>query len=280
MEGLEAILKRLNYMGTTSERSPQEIEQYKADSYNKDTGTLNEADGYNCKICLNKGWIMRAGQDERGVWTTFNRQCKCITTRQTIKKMRQSGLKDIIRDYTFDKYETTDEWQRKIKEAALEYSKSPDGWFFIGGQSGAGKTHICTAICRDFLLAGKEVIYMLWRDDVVRIKAVANDSQQYGDQIDRFKRAEILYIDDLFKTGKAPDGAKQRPTGADVNVAFEILNFRYNEKMPTIISSECTTDDILDIDEATGGRIFERAKAFDLRPDRSRNYRLKGVVEL
>ena len=42
-----------------------------------------------------------------------------------------------------------------------------------------------------------------------------------------------------------------------------------------------TEDDLLDIDEAVGGRIFERAKtAFSLKPDRSRNYRLKGVVEL
>ena len=51
-------------------------------------------------------------------------------------------------------------------------------------------------------------------------------------------------------------------------------------KKLTIISSECTIDDILDIDEAVGGRIFERAKAFSLKPDKRRNYRLRGATEL
>lgn len=279
MDGLQAILQRIGYTGTMSEKTEHEIEQFKADSFNGSPGVLNEADGYNCDVCHNKGMVMRA-VEYNGRWTIVSRDCKCMMVRRCIKRMKKSGLKDIIHDYTFDKYEATDEWQKKIKAAAMEYAENPDGWFFIGGQSGAGKTHICTAICREFLLGGKEVIYMLWRDDSGKIKSVANDAEKREELLDRFKKAEVLYIDDLFKAGRGPDGAKQRPTGADVNVAYEILNFRYNEKMPTIVSSECTTDDILDIDEATGGRIFERAKAFDLMPDRSRNYRLKGVTEL
>ena len=100
--------------------------------------------------------------------------------------------------------------------------------------------------------------------------------------IDRFKKAEVLYIDDLFKTGKAPDGSVLKITGADVNVAFEIINYRYNNPaLVTIISSELTEDEILDIDEATGGRIYERAKkAFSIGKDRKKNYRIKGAVSL
>jgi DNA replication protein DnaC len=163
----------------------------------------------------------------------------------------------------------------------MQYAKHPEGWFFIGGQSGAGKTHICTAICREFLMEGKEVKYMLWRDDVVKLKNAVTDPE-YESLVEKYKRVEVLYIDDLFKTGTAADGTRQRPTGADINVAFEILNFRYNDpKLLTIISSECTIDSIIDIDEATGGRIFEKAKSsFSLKPDRSRNYRLRGVTEL
>lgn len=163
----------------------------------------------------------------------------------------------------------------------MEYAKNPSGWFFIGGQTGAGKTHICTAICREFLLSGKSVKYMLWRDDIVKIKGCANDAQAYSKLIDEYKRVEVLYIDDLFKTGKGPDGSKQQPTGADINAAFEILNYRYNDpKLVTIVSSECTVNDILDIDEAVGGRIFEKAKVFSLSRDRRKNYRLRGAVEL
>ncbi len=281
MERLQEILAGLNCTARTSEMTEEELEQFRADSYNSNPGNLDEADGHNCKTCLNKGWIMRAGRDDRGNWTTFSGECKCMAIRRTIRRMQRSGLKNIIRDYTFDKFLATEDWQKAIKGAAMEYAKNPEGWFFIGGQSGAGKSHICTAICREFLLGGREVKYMLWRDDIVQLKGAVTDAEQYGSLMDQYKRIDILYIDDLFKTGKGPDGAKQHPTAADVNAAFEILNYRYNDpKKLTIISSECTIDDLLEIDEAVGGRIFERAKVISLRPDKSRNYRLRGAIEL
>ena len=283
MDRIQEILAKAKLMGHTCEptMTPEEWEKFKADDYNKMPGTLNEADGYECPICLNKGDIMKAVQNDRGWWTHISAECKCMTIRRTIRRMKRSGLKNIISDYTFGKFEATEPWQQTIKEAAQEYAKHPEGWFFIGGQSGAGKSHICTAICREFLLEGRSVKYMLWRDDVVQLKGAVTDAEQYTSLMDQYKKVDILYIDDLFKTGKAPDGSKQQPTAADVNAAFEILNFRYNDpKKLTIISSECTIDDILEIDEAVGGRIFERAKAFSLKPDKRRNYRLRGATEL
>lgn len=281
MERIQEILK--NYMGNTSkEYSQEEMEKFRADSFNESEGNLNEEDGYNCKVCKNKGMLFRAAQGTNGNWTLVSRECQCMTVRRTIKRMERSGLKNIIKDYTFDKFEVSDDWQKKIKDSAIAYSKSPDGWFFIGGQSGAGKTHICTAICRKFLLSGQAVKYMLWRDDVVKLKNAVTDYEEYSAMIRQYKDVDVLYIDDLFKTGKAADGQKQAPTSADVNAAFEILNYRYNNpKLLTIISSECTINDILDIDEAVGGRIFERAKtSFSIKSDKTKNYRLRGAVEL
>ena len=277
MERLQEILAKSGYTGLTSNRTPQEYEQSKADSFNSSEGSMHEGDGYHCDICHNKGMLMRA-VEYNGNWTTVTRDCKCMKVRRSIRLMNKSGLKDIIKDNTFDKFFVDETWQGNIKELAKEYAANPSGWFFIGGQSGCGKTHICTAICRELLLAGREVIYMLWRDDVVKIKSAATDSDEYAELVNKFKTAEILYIDDLFKTGRGHYGEKQYPTGADVNVAFELLNYRYNNKMPTIISSECTVDDVMDIDEATGSRIYEKAKAINIRPDRSRNYRIKGAV--
>lgn len=266
---------------TSKPLTAEERERHNAESFNASPGDMHEVDGYECEICHNKGMIMYAKQVSDTYWTTSCVPCKCMKTRKTIRRMLRSGLKDIIKDYTFAKYEATAEWQRKLKEAAEHYAKEPSGWFFVGGQSGSGKTHLCTAICREFLLEGKEVLYMLWRDEVVKLNNVVNDGEEYARLINPYKTCEVLYIDDLFKTGIGRDGTKQRPTGADVNRAFEILNYRYNNPdLLTIISSECTVDDIIDIDEATGGRIFERAKAFSLNPDRSKNYRLKGVTEL
>jgi DNA replication protein DnaC len=260
--------------------TPEERAKNEAESFNLSSGSLNLTDGYNCDKCRNRGLIMRAFENG-GVWSTVCSECDCVKIRTTIKRMQRSGLKNIIKDYTFAKYQAVEDWQVKLKDAAVKYADNPSGWFFIGGQTGAGKTHLCTAICREFLLNGRAVKYMLWRDDVVRLKGAVNDTDTYASLMDAYKRTEVLYIDDLFKTGKGADGQKQQPTAADINIAFEILNYRYNNPaLLTIISSECTVNDIIEIDEATGGRIFERAEAFSLKPDKRKNYRLKGVVEL
>lgn len=281
---MEQILEILaKYMESGCEpRSPEDAARFRADTFNASEGRLQEEDGYNCPLCNNKGFLLRAAPGNNGLWVTVSRDCKCMAVRRSIRRMERSGLKNIIRDYTFDRFEAPGDWQKAIKDAAVSYAKEPEGWFFIGGQSGAGKTHLCTAICRELLLGGQAVKYMLWRDEVVKLKNAVTDFEEYGRLIQQYKDAEVLYIDDLFKTGRAPDGQKQLPTSADLNAAFEILNHRYNHpKRLTIISSECTIQDLLDIDEAVGGRIFERTKRpLSIKRDKSKNYRLRSAVEL
>lgn len=282
MDRLQEILARLGNTGTTFEQmSPRDYEQFKVDGLNATEGNRNEEDGYNCDICRNKGYIIKLAEYEDGTFHQVCTDCKCVEIRNSIMRMKRSGLKDIIKDYTFDKFEDTEPWQKAIKSAAMDYARNPEGWFFLGGQSGAGKTHLCTAICREFLLAGKRVMYMLWRDDIVKIKGAVTDSEEYSKLIDKFKTIDVLYIDDLFKTGKAADNSIQKPTGADINVAFEIINYRYNNpSLLTIISSELTEDELIDIDEAIGGRIYERSKAFTIGKSRDRNYRIRRAVTL
>lgn len=281
MDRLQEILQRFA-MGTTSEpMTPKEYEQFKVDGLNATEGNRHEEDGYHCHICRNKGYVIKLVEWEDGSFHQVCCDCKCAETRNSIMRMKRSGLKDIIKDYTFEKFEDPEPWQKAIKNAAMDYAKNPEGWFFLGGQSGAGKTHLCTAICREFLLAGKRVRYMLWRDDIVKIKGAVTDSEEYSKMIDQFKTIDVLYIDDLFKTGKAADNIVLKPTGADINVAFEIINYRYNNPaLLTIISSELTEDELIDIDEAIGGRIYERAKAFTIGKSRDRNYRIKKAVTL
>lgn len=283
MEGLQAIMSRISQKSgiTFESMSPREYEQFFVDDLNKQVGTENEKDGYDCKICKNKAYIVKLAENPNGTYSKEYADCKCVEIRRSIMRMKRSGLKDIIRDYTFDKFQTTEPWQQSIKAAATEYAKNPEGWFYLGGQSGCGKTHLCTAICRQFLLEGKQVIYMLWRDDIARIKGFSTEPEQRQALIDKFKKAEVLYIDDLFKTGRNPDGSEPKPTAADINAAFEIINYRYNNPaLLTVISSELNEDELLDIDEAVGGRIFERSKSISVAKDRSRNYRIRKAVTI
>jgi len=198
----------------------------------------------------------------------FSRKCKCEIRRENLARLRRSGLSDLVERYTFQSYQTLEPWQKAAKAAAERYlTEWPGKWFFIGGTSGAGKTHLCTAICVKLMDAGIPVRYMQWRSDIPRIKAVVNDEEKYRKAIEPLKRVKALYIDDFFK-GKISDG--------DLNAAFELLNHRYIDKDKiTILSSELTLDRIIQMDAGIGGRIHERARGFTFNLSGKKNFRLR-----
>ena len=123
MERIQAIL---GSTGTTSDMSQKEYEQWKADGYNAIEGNRNEEDGYDCRICKNKGHIMKITNYLNG-WQQEIVPCKCAEIRNSIRRMKKSGLKNIIKDYTFDKFDASEPWQQTIKNAAVEYAKHLDG---------------------------------------------------------------------------------------------------------------------------------------------------------
>lgn len=269
----------------TEEQRRERICKESCERMNNTTGNLNEIDGYDCPLCNNRGGYYEA-QLHNGYWYETFVYCKCRKIRQALARLKKSGLKDVVYKYTFDNFDTTSEWQKTIKNAALNYCENGlNKWFYIGGQTGSGKTHICTAAAIKLLKKGLNTKYLLWRDEAVKLKAAVNDTAIYGTMIDEIKNADVLYIDDLFKTGKDKDGKVQQPTGADINLAYEIINYRYINKKPyTIISSECTLSQLLEIDEATGGRIAEMAVqngyGFSINLDIKKNHRLKNICEL
>ena len=283
MEAIQDVMKKLPMnTGSVCNYEPGMSERMKAETANSESGKLNQQDGYDCQICRNKGYIIRA-VEENGFWRIVAQECQCMKIRRTIRRMEKSGLKNLMRYYTFGKFEASENWQKTVQNAAASYAKSPQGWFFIGGQSGCGKTHICTAICRELILQGLDVVYMLWRDEITRLKAMVTDVDKYDNNIQLFKRAEVLYIDDFFKMGRGVGNNDiQKPTMADINIAFELLNYRSINNLQTIISSEFNIAELLEIDQALAGRIVENANPMPIviRPDIKKNYRLKKVGEI
>lgn len=245
-------------------------------SLERDCEKLNELKGelsdYDCDWCHNKGIIYSVRDD-----SIVSRDCNCMFVRNTIVNIRNSGLEKLMQKMTFDTYKATEPWQEIIHQSAMSFSSDPKNqWFFVGGQVGAGKTHICTAIVGELMNQGYASQYMLWHEESVKLKSIVND-QEYTVQMEKLKTIPALYIDDLFKRTTDNDGKILLPTAADVKLAFEILNYRYVNEGITIISSERTIDDIIACDEAVGSRIRQRAKySYDIQPDIEKNYRLRG----
>lgn len=267
------ILAELNMKYAPIDDGKSEV-QRKVDFANNNPGNLY-TDEHNCEICKNRRLVYFVGKDEAGEEYLAARECKCMATIRTLRRARRSGLGNILTDYTFDKYETADDWQSAIKAKAQAFCKDDAAkWFYIGGQTGAGKTHLCTAICGFYIKKGLECQYMLWRDDAAMLKASVNDFETYQKTIARFKNAPVLYIDDFWKTQD-----KSAPTQGDVNLAFEILNYRIMQgNKITILSSEFTLPEALVFDEATIGRVYQAAGDYKISIDRDmkKNYRLRG----
>ena len=233
--------------------------------YNRSVGYLNDLDGYDCPVCKNKGRLEVIVNGE-----IVMRLCeKCTPIRRSLKNLKESGLDDL----DFNSFEVKDEWQKRLKETVLNFVHNTKGeWLFLGGQSGCGKTHLCSAAVRYLVYkySIKGVVFK-WQEDAKRLKQLINDST-YTQTIDSFKNVKVLYIDDFFKCKRG-----EKPTPADINLAFELIDYRYTHKLLTIISSELSLDEIIGFDEALGGRICEKAKAFTayIKRDREKNYRLK-----
>lgn len=248
---------------------------------NKRVGHLNELDGYDCPICNNRGRKSSIRKTERIIngepdYEEVESDCICKPIRNSLRRIKKSGLANVMEKYTFQSYETVESWQQNLKDKAQRFIENCGGVFFIGGQSGSGKTHICTAIVGDLLRKGKAAYYMLWEDEIIKLKANKMDDAKYQQQMNLLKTIDVLYIDDFFK----PVEGNPKPTPADIKIAYELINYRYiNGSGATIISSEHYIQEILDMDEATGGRLIEYAGEYitNIKRDRARNYRLKNL---
>lgn len=246
--------------------SPEHLQQ-KCNTYNSKAGKLNEIDGYNCDVCNNRGdlWVVSDGE-------ILSRPCdKCPPIRRSIKNLKASGLDKL----EFSNFTVSESWQQKLLEMGQKYvsnSSSEGEWIYIGGQNGAGKTHICTAVSRSLTYKfGAEVMYTHWRE-LIRELHSAMQSGTYSAAINKLRKVKVLYIDDFFKTRR-----DEKPTDSELKIAFEIIDSRYCSNLVTIISSEFSIDEIVEIDEAIGGRIKQKSKGYCayIARDRSKDYRLK-----
>lgn len=241
------------------ENEPNKLAELKAETINSTFGNLTDG---NCDICHNKGYIAVAD----GI-SVVMRKCECMARRENLKRMKKSGLLPVLEAYTLSTYKADNKWQEQIKQGAIDFLNEYGKWFVVCGTPGSGKTHICTAICSQLMNVGKSVRYMLWRNEAPKLKALVNDRDSYEREMNGYKTADVLYIDDFFKGNI---------TEADINLAFELINDRYNDRRKTtIISGERTINELIKIDEAIGSRIYERSKGFYFETPKGANYRMR-----
>ena len=246
-------MDEITIMGIRIKRSPASRD-YKPEKHCAylNNGFCKECD---CEACeggyLIDEWreAIRQGRDPGGP-----RECACVRRARNQKRIRDSGLEKLVEKCTFDNFRTVESWQAEMKRKAFEYldDSNRQNSFFIAGQSGSGKTHLCTAICNEIMKDGGRLIYFQYVKDGTRLKQIVNEREQYEVAVDSLIEIPFLCIDDLFK---------QEVSSADIRLMYEIINGRHIAQRPTIISSERSLAYIKEArngdGEAIAGRIFE-----------------------
>ena len=216
---------------------------------------LAQPEKYECTKCKDTGFLYRI--DENG--HSVARRCECSVISQMRDMMKRSGISEEFQKKTFDNFNiNSNEQLTNAKTKAKQYVKN----FFrtehdrynsimFCGQVGAGKTHLGTAVCGMLMNNGVAVSYMAYRNAVTKLKQNIIDEDGYNQEINQYISARVLYIDDLLKG---------RLTETDVNIMYEIVNYRYMNNLPLIISTEKSIAGLLEFDEAIGSRIIEMCR--------------------
>lgn len=248
---------------------------WECEKWNNKEGDLNKTDGIDCPICKNKGFIMYKFEDKSmGDWDVRTKWCTCKTQRESSLRALRSGLGDYLNKTSKD-YIAIDDWQKDNKNKMISYCKEDiesDKWFIACGQSGSGKT-LLVSIIANYLLKNfnKEVRYVTWTDFISQLKRdmLGDNSNTVSKYLDEIKNAEVLFLDELLKVYNQ----------TDLKYAIEIINYRYNNNLKTLITSEHSLKELLKIDEATFGRVIEKSKEYivETPKDTAKNFRLKNL---
>ena len=241
---------------------------------------------YSCPICKDAKMI----QNSNGTWS----ECQCQIKERISRLWENFGVKpDDVKK--LNDYVPYDKRTKEAKEKAVEYIKRFDeirqekeNSFGLFGQAGAGKSHIVIAMGVALLSRDKyiSVVYMPYLEAMRELKANSMDDEYYIKLSNRYNQAPLLIIDDLFKD-KVRNGQiiRDRYNQAGLNEAdmkhiMPIINYRYVNNLPTLISTECTPDMLYDLDEALAGRILERCGSnMVVFKGEQYNYRMKKFLK-
>lgn len=248
----------------------EEFEVYKVLDENLQKG---KEKGEYCKLCRNKGYTVK--RDSKGY--IYNIECSCMAQRRTNEKLQQSEYAKMLTSKTFENFNIKFDWQTKMLHACkkwLAQDKYP--FLYLGGKSGAGKSHLAVATFVAYLRRGVDSRFVSWRTESRDLKMRMGDYDFYEPKLKELKEVPLLLLDD-FLWGND----NQTPTAEDWRLAKEIIDARGENGRRTIFTSNFNLGLIVSYSEVVGSRLFEYTGGennFDVELGfEAENYRLNGM---
>lgn len=176
------------------------------------------------------------------------RLCKIFEIRQSQASGSEyswpEGL-ELQKKMTFDNYDwkrvnLPQEQQASLEHAyrfALNFAQSPEGWLIVMGVTGAGKTHLASAIANYRYQQGKAALFIVVPEFLDHLRSTFNpDSKKSYDQLfEKVKTTPLLILDDF---------GEQASTQWAQEKLYQVINYRYNAQLPTVVTTRCSLEEI------------------------------------
>jgi DNA replication protein DnaC len=219
-----------------------------------------------CTICRGAGYL-RANVPFGH--PNFGKAIACECKEAERKEKRRQQLREIsnldaFRQKTFNTFNVRLSGVQEAYQAALDFETNPKGWLVLCGPNGCGKTHLAAAIANQALDNGAVVLFEATPDllDHLRAAFAPAANEVYDQLFSKMREAELLILDDL--------GAQQSSPWANEKL-FQLLNYRYNLSMATVITGN--PKGIQGVDERIRSRLSDSGLVRTINMDRAQDYR-------
>lgn len=228
-----------------------------------------EEKNYACPLCHDRGLILRGEVAYR---------CTCQQQKAVEQRFRHAHLSYQLQKNTFNNFRLSyysdqrhipgrDMTYRQAAEQALraaedfvrayEEQHHLRGLLF-SGPVGSGKTFLASAVANAMVARGVPVLFVVVPDLLDEIKGTYSQGARYTELelLDTARGVDVLILDDLGAHNYTP---------WTVNKIYSILNYRLNDQLATIITTNLSLEELEEhLGERTTSRIVQLCRVYRL----------------
>lgn len=201
----------------------------------------------NCPHCGGAGYLRLDVPVEH---PQFGRLQVCICRQKDIANLAKERLYAIsdleeLKHLTFETFQSRGQIGIGPSQAASieraynqahQFAQSLDGWLLLQGKYGCGKTHLAAAIANFAVSLGIHSLFITVPDLLDSLRFSYSDPESTFEQrFEEIRQVPLLVLDD-FGTQNATNWAQEK--------LFQIINYRYINKLPLVITTNLAIEEI------------------------------------